>query len=71
MDTNLDVGQLSDLPKLPIINWRLFAELTGFEEGVVQGWMGKGYIPTIPIGKHSCINLELLRKICLEREFKL
>jgi hypothetical protein len=37
MDIDSVVGQLSEPPKLPIINWRLFAELTGFEEGVVQG----------------------------------
>jgi len=44
--------------------------MTGFPIGVIQGWINKGYLPTVPVGKYSLINLELLRKNCLEREFK-
>lgn len=45
-----------------------FAELVGLPIGVV-GFTNKGYIPTVSICKYSLVNLELLRKRCLEREF--
>ena len=47
-----------------------FAEMTGLPIGVIVGFCNKGYLPTLAVGKYSLINLELLRKTCLEREFK-
>lgn len=47
-----------------------FAQMTGLPIGVIIGFVNKGYLPTVPVGKYSLINLELLRKNCLEREFK-
>lgn len=68
MEAELVTGQL---PNLPIMARRKFAELTGFDEGVVNGWIAKGYLPAFEIGRYSAINLELLRKMCLEKEFRL
>lgn len=46
-----------------------FADMCGLPVGVVVGWCNKGLVPCLTIGKYSLINLELLRKRCLEREF--
>lgn len=50
----------------PIVSRERFAELTGLPLGVVVGFVNKGYLPTVSIGKYSLINIELLRKRCLE-----
>lgn len=52
----------------PIVSRERFAELTGLPLGVVVGFVNKGYLPTVSIGKYSLINIELLRKRCLELE---
>ncbi len=53
----------------PLVTRERFAELVGLPIGVVIGFANRGYIPTVSIGKYSLVNLELLRKRCLEREF--
>lgn len=52
---------------LPVISRSRFAEMTGFPEGVVQGWIAKGYIPTMSIGKYTLINLALLNRMALDK----
>ncbi len=52
---------------LPVISRLRFAELTGYPEGVVQGWIAKGYIPTLTIGKYTLINLALLNRMALDK----
>lgn len=54
---------------VPFVTRERFAELVGLPVGVIVGFANKGYIPTVAIGKYSLVNLELLRKRCLEREF--
>ena len=56
---------------LPVISRSRFAELIGIEEGVVQGWISKGYIPTYSVGKyqfalqHGIVRAELeLKRRC-------
>lgn len=46
-----------------------FAEQSGIEEGVVLGWMKKGYLPTKRIGKYTLINLALFNQELLSDEF--
>ena len=60
------------LPNLshPVVSRERFAELTGLPIGVIIGFANRGYLPTISIGKYSLINVELLRKRCLDLEFK-
>jgi hypothetical protein len=53
----------------PVVSRERFAELTGLPIGVVIGFVNKGYLPTVSIGKYSLINVELIRKRCLELEF--
>lgn len=52
---------------LPVISRSRFAEMIGIEEGVVQGWIAKGYIPTYSVGKYTLINLSLLNKMALDK----
>lgn len=52
---------------LPVISRSRFAEMIGIEEGVVQGWIAKGYIPTYSVGKYTLINLALLNKLALDK----
>lgn len=53
----------------PLVTRERFAELVGLPIGVIIGFVNKGYIPTVSVGKYSLINLELLRKHCLDREY--
>ncbi|ERJ37691.1 MULTISPECIES: hypothetical protein [Burkholderia] len=54
----------------PLVTRERFAELVGLPIGVITGFANRGYIPTVSIGKYSLVNLELLRKRCLDREFR-
>ena len=53
----------------PLVTRELFAQMSGLPVGVIVGFVNKGYIPTVSIGKYSLINIELLRKRCLDRDF--
>ncbi|WP_321859188.1 hypothetical protein [Paraburkholderia tropica] len=53
----------------PLVTRERFAALVGLPIGVITGFANRGYIPTVSIGKYSLVNLELLRKRCLDREF--
>lgn len=48
-----------------------FADMIGLPIGVVVAWCDRGYLPVVPIGKYSLINVALLHKQCLEKEFSL
>lgn len=52
---------------LPVISRSRFAEMIGVSEGVVQGWVAKGYIPTYSVGKYTLINLALLNRMALDK----
>jgi len=54
---------------LPIISREKFAQLIGLPIGVLIGQCEKGYWPQVHIGKRVFINLELVRKQCLAKEF--
>ena len=38
------------------ISLKKFAERVGVSEGVVRGWVNRGYVPTIKIGKYVLID---------------
>lgn len=61
----------TSLPNIshPVVSRERFAEMTGLPVGVIIGFVNKGYLPTVHIGKYSLINVELLRKRCLDLEF--
>jgi hypothetical protein len=54
---------------LPLVSRERFAQAIGIPVGVVVGWCNKGLVPTLTVGKYSLINVELLRRRCLERDF--
>ena len=47
-----------------------FADMIGIPVGVVTGWCDRGYLPVVPIGKYSLINVALLHQQCLNRAFQ-
>ena len=65
------VPQLASQAVPPVVTRERFADLLGLPPGVIVGWINKGMLPTVTIGKYSLVNVELLRKTCLEREFTL
>ncbi len=56
---------------LPIISRERFAQLAGVSEGVVQGWISRGYIPTYEIGKYRFVNLTVLNEMALGKDPRL
>jgi hypothetical protein len=60
-----------NFPPVPVMSRDAFASAIGIPVGVVIGWVERGYLPCISIGKYSLINLELVRKQCLEKEFSI
>ncbi|OAM52699.1 hypothetical protein A7981_04400 [Methylovorus sp. MM2] len=68
MDTQVDASQL---PSVPVMSRKKFADLVGVTEDTVTGWINRGYLPVVDIGKYRLINLALVNKIALEQEFKL
>lgn len=63
----LIVEQLASAVSVPVVSRARFSELTGVPEGVVQGWIAKGYLPTYSIGKYTLINLSLLNNLALQK----
>lgn len=63
----LIVEQLASAVSVPVVSRARFSELTGVPEGVVQGWIAKGYLPTYSIGKYTLINLALLNNLALQK----
>lgn len=61
--------QLNATTSAPVVTRERFAEQLGLPVGVIIGWCNKGLVPTLQVGKYSLINIELLRKRCLEKEF--
>lgn len=45
----------SDFP--PVMPWAEFAEWIRTEPEVVRGWVDKGYIPTVRIGRRRMVNV--------------
>ncbi len=56
---------------VPFMHRDLFAQQVGVTTDVVTGWINKGYIPTFEVGKYNLVNVALLNKLCLEKEFRL
>lgn len=52
---------------VPLLSRKKFADLIGVNEGVVLGWVNKGYLSTVRLGKYSLINVEALRQSCADK----
>ena len=48
---------MSQVLFVPEVSAAKYAELTGFSEGTVRGWIEKGHLPVIIRGKHRLVNL--------------
>jgi len=68
MDTQIDASQLSTFP---VMSRKKFADHVGVTEDVVAGWISRGYLPVVEIGKYRLVNLALLTKHALDQEFTL
>ncbi len=62
---------ISQLPLVPVMTREKFAEFAGVTPETVRGWCDKGYLPTFDMGRWSLINVALLTKDALSREWKL
>ena len=62
---------ISQLPAVPVMARTLFAQHVGVTEDVVTGWINRGYIPVVEVGKYRLVNIALLNKMALEKEFTL
>ncbi|SNS03330.1 hypothetical protein SAMN05192560_2316 [Methylobacillus rhizosphaerae] len=68
MDTSIDTSQM---PSVPVMSRKKFAEIVGVTEDTVTGWINRGYLPVVEIGKYRLVNLALLNKHALDQEFSL
>lgn len=66
----MEIQQLSMVmvPSVPVMSAERFASLVGVTHDVVRGWIDKGYIPSVPMGRWRLVNIALLTRELLERE---
>lgn len=55
-------------PHVQVMARAKFAELVGVSEGVVDGWIERGYLKSVLIGKHRLVNMVELSLRCLTAE---
>lgn len=55
-------------PLVPVMTRQRFCELSGVSEEVARGWMQKGSVPTVKVGKRRLVNVAALTRVCLEEE---
>ena len=48
----------------PVMTREKFAELSGLAEGVIQGMIEKGHLPSIKIGRYRLVNVARLAEDC-------
>ena len=53
------------VPPVPVMEVCRFSELVGVSADVVRGWIDKGHIPTIKIGRYRLINVAVLTREAL------
>ena len=58
-------------PPIPVMHREKFAALVGVSVDVVNGWINRGYLPTYEVGKYRLVNLALLNKLAMDKEFTL
>ena len=68
MDTQQILNSVHVVAPVPVMAFERFAELVGVSVDVVRGWIDKGYIPTVKIGRHRLINVAVLTRESLMSE---
>jgi hypothetical protein len=48
-----------------------FADAVGLPPGVVLGFLNKGYLPTVTLGRRRLVNVAALQRECSRKEFAL
>lgn len=56
---------VATVPAVPVMERERFAALVGIDVGVVNGWIERGYVPTVKIGRHRLVNLAALTREAL------
>lgn len=70
METDgLDTQKLYGAP--PLMPWQSFADWIGMsdEPGVVRSWIDRGYVPSVKVGRRVMVNVALLTRDLLEKEW--
>ncbi|MDT4824175.1 hypothetical protein FQZ97_574190 [compost metagenome] len=67
--TDLSLKDLLSPP--PVMPWREFADWTRMsnDHNTVWGWIRNGYIPSHKVGKHVMVNVALLTRELIEKEW--
>lgn len=52
----------------PVMPRDQFADWIRVEPGIVLGWMNRGYIPTVMVGKHRLVNVVQYVRNLLDQE---
>ncbi|MBU9628776.1 hypothetical protein KTE60_05695 [Burkholderia multivorans] len=55
----------------PFVSRERFAQLVGLPVGVIVGMINKGHLPTVDVGRYSCVNVALLMRRCGDASLKL
>lgn len=66
MDTPIKTSQL---PAVPVMSRSKFADLVGVSINTVTGWINRGYLPVVRMGKYRLVNLALLHKLAYENAY--
>lgn len=53
---------------IPLLSQEQFSILTGLPTEVVRGWISKGHIPTVKIGRRRLVNMARLTQEMIEME---
>jgi hypothetical protein len=71
MDSDIEASLSMAVPPLqslvPYMSKRRFADIVGIEISVVDGWVEKGHLPSVLIGKYRLINVAKLWQQALEQ----
>lgn len=75
-NTMLSSPELTDLTTATgtspgLMTLEKFADAVGLPHGVVLGFLNKGYLPTVTIGRRRLINVVALQRECARKEFAL
>ena len=66
-----DLGQFAQVSlPVPYMTREAYAAHVGLSPGVIQGWIDRGYIATVRMGKYNLINVALETRRALDREFR-
>ena len=47
--------------QVPVLTQARFAQLVGVSSDVVRGWVARGQVPTVKIGRYRMVNVAKLR----------